>query len=359
MKTEFPCPVCSSEEWRDVQTFQYLRADHQSAELSRRERIAARLRELSDIFLANAPVPKTVHFTALNGYERMRRRVLFEVWFSGQEKLQLTTRICNACGFMAYADRPDDDDIREKYLFLNAAVEENPSPVAAVDPLVETLERRRAERVHQAVRKFMPQGKLDVLDYGGADGKMLRPFLERGDECALVDYDHRQIEGVKKIANDLSDMPEGVRYDVIICNHVLEHVAEPLQLVDSLRTFLKPSGVIFAEVPHQILAGVRLGADPVTHVNFFSPGSFDRLFAECGLERLEGGVRVGNYGRARLKVNWILARNQPQGEQTQSNRIGSRERRRLLHPGRLHLLGHILQIHLLPRLENLWLRWRN
>lgn len=362
MKTEFPCPVCRSDDWEDVQTFHFHRTDHAADGCSRSDRIRQRLAELWRIFLWNAAVPKSVHFLTLNAYESLRRRVLFEVWLPDEDHIELTTRICRQCGFMAYAPRPTDEDIRDKYLFLNATQQASttspqPPPQSQPPPLIEYLECRRAERVYAAVRPVMPEGRLEVLDYGGASGKMLRPFLEQGDTCSLVDYDADQIEGVKKIANDLDDMPDDVKFDVIICNHVLEHVAEPLQLVQKLRRYLKEGGVIFAEVPHQILAGVRLGADPVTHVNFFSPQSFGRLFQVAGYELLDDRVQVGNYGRARLKVIWILARNSAGAESAGKpiDSFGGAEIKRLLQPGRLRLIEHMLQIHLLPRIENMLL----
>ncbi len=318
---------------------------------------SARLAELGRIFLHNSPVPATVHFQALNDYEKLRRRVLFEIWQPEQQQIEFASRICRQCGFMAYAPRPTDDDIRDKYLFLNK-IESLPQISATTKPpLIEFLEQRRAQRVYDLLRPELADGKLEVLDYGGADGKMLRPFLEQGDDCALVDYDDRQIAGVTKIANDLSDMPPGKTFDAVICNHVLEHVAEPLPLVGGLRDCLKSRGVVYAEVPHQILAGIRLGADPVTHINFYSPRSFRLLFERAGFHVLRDHVQVGNYGRARLQVICLVAQKQDgvDHEVTTNSIASPQEIHRLLHPGRLRLMGHFINIHLLPRLENLLL----
>ncbi len=359
MKTEFPCPACESDQWQPVQAFHYERHDHAANGHTRLARRRARLSELWQIFRKNAPAPAEVHFPTLNDYEKLRRRVLFEIWFRDRERITIKSQICQRCGFIAYAPRPTDNDIRDKYLFLNQSTVRGDSR-SPISPLVDCLERRRARRVFDLLRPQLSTDSIDVLDYGGADGKMLRPFLQNGDCCWLVDYDDHQIDGVTKIANDLTDMPPGRKFDAVICNHVLEHVAEPLPLVKGLRDCLKSGGAIYAEVPHQILAGVRLGTDPVTHVNFFSPRSFSLLFRRAGFEVSHESVCIGNYGRARLKVICLVAKKPTAaiGDLGGVDQAPSVEIQQLLHPGRLQLLGHLADIHIWPRLENLSLKVR-
>ena len=118
------------------------------------------------------------------------------------------------------------------------------------------------------------------------DGSFLLPFMEDGDDCHLVDYNDRPLPGIKKIANELYEIPPNNKYDVIICSQTLEHVVEPRTIVSRFYNLLKEDGLIYAEVPNEIFGDIsaRLGPDPVTHINFFTPKSFEILLRFTGFE---------------------------------------------------------------------------
>ena len=70
---------------------------------------------------------------------------------------------------------------------------------------------------------------------------------------------------------------------MIVCNHVIEHVAEPVQTVADLKDRLKPNGTIHIEVPMEIWRKPPLQEEPITHVNFFVVDTVRRLLEEVGL----------------------------------------------------------------------------
>ena len=76
------------------------------------------------------------------------------------------------------------------------------------------------------------------------------------------------IKGAKKLGNNINDARIEKKFDIVICSHVLEHVSDLSNLVTKLKKQLKSNGIIYAEVPQEIWAGLRIDADPVTHVNF-------------------------------------------------------------------------------------------
>ena len=64
---------------------------------------------------------------------------------------------------------------------------------------------------------------------------------------------------------------------------------------------VKEDGLVYAMVPCEIHAGIaRLGYDPVTHINFFTPNSFEALF------RL-ADFKVVSSGADEMSNIWILA----------------------------------------------------
>ena len=247
------CPVCAAEDWQHVETYVY-----------------------------------RPNGAGLSEYQRLRQRILFEVWHPGADEVRLEAVACRECGFACYLPRPDDEAISAKYRFL----QEHERTIGAVigGPRGEARDRKRAKRTMKALGL---SGPSRVLDFGGGDGKLLAPFVDAGHDCYLVDYNTDPLPGVKKLADTLEGVDE--QFDAIICSHVLEHVADPLGTLRDLRERLRPGGRIYAEVPSEVWRGIPIERDPVTHVNFFTVASFTRLFAMAGLPTW-ATERAGSYG---------------------------------------------------------------
>ena len=148
MLTEFSCPVCGAHAWKALQEVEI-----QSSE----------------------PLPEG----AAGEYLRLRRRILFEVWFPGALSVRLRPQVCQDCGFVLYAPRPSDQDVDAKYRFMQAIAAQNSGTGASVlTQAGKDMDRRRAQRIYAAVRRHLRPGPLAVLDFGGEDGKLLGPFLE-------------------------------------------------------------------------------------------------------------------------------------------------------------------------------------
>ena len=204
MLTEFACPVCAADQWRALQ----------EVEINSSE-----------------AVPEG----AAGDYLRLRRRILFEVWFPGAQSIRLAARCCESCGFVLYSPRPTEQDVDAKYRFMQRIASEGSRAGASVmTDAGRAMDQRRAQRIHSIVRRHARAGTLRVLDFGGEDGKLLGPFLDDGSECDLIDYSTSVRPGVRKIGDTLDDAPADLLYDAIICSHVLEHVAEPGVLVRRL-----------------------------------------------------------------------------------------------------------------------------
>src|SRR4051812_49601714 len=88
MIAEPRCPSCGAERWRALGQHTYRAAD-----LDRRRR-------------------------PLTAYQRLRLRVLFEVWMPGAGQIELRTLLCGSCGFVTFAPRPSVADLEAKYRFL-------------------------------------------------------------------------------------------------------------------------------------------------------------------------------------------------------------------------------------------------
>lgn len=267
--------------------------------------------------------------SVLTPYIKKRYRVLFEVWFRSQQAVTITSQLCTACGFVLYAPRPEAPDLDAKYRFLGAL---EPDVRTAPDAPIEQSRARQHYRAVSKLARQTPQ-RARVLDFGGGDGRLMCQFLAAGCECDVVDYAAQTVTGVQKRGDTLADLPPSERYNWIICSHVLEHVADPLQIVQTLSGHLAEDGVLYIEVPMEIWGRAPLQEEPVTHVNFFTPGSLRYLMQRAGLEVIR--VRLGAYlhpsGRYLLAVRAIAQRvSMSTGSLTPP---GNTETRRFLHPG--------------------------
>lgn len=114
---------------------------------------------------------------------------------------------------------------------------------------------------------------------------------------------------------DLAFAREG--YDLVFLNHVLEHVADPLEFMRVIGTRLRPGGVAYVETPN---SDYRFKDDVFPHTYFFTPDAFARLGKLIGVQQLlceEFGTwpaDAGTLGNVRYRVYarlflWSLAFN--------------------------------------------------
>ena len=239
-------------------------------------------------------------------YVMERMRVVFEVWFPDEDSVSWQEQKCRHCGFVTFTPRPSADDLTNKYLFLSRI------QTAALGGQTDSqqarlADARRSRRIYDLMRRFAGAPLKRVLDHGGGTGKLMAKFVENGCECDLIDYSTTCVRGVNRVAQTLEETPAKPAYDAIVCSHVLEHVADPSELVGQLLARLQPQGLLYAEVPMELTPDWTIRWDAVTHVNFFNALNFQILFQQAGAHILFAREEVGTYNGGRLDVAYILA----------------------------------------------------
>ncbi len=98
-------------------------------------------------------------------------------------------------------------------------------------------------------------GKVNILEFGCAEGMVLYALKQRGynvtgnDICAVAD------ESMRELGIEISRMPveefakSGRQFDLIMSFHVVEHLRNPLEVMQSLSTMLSPDGIMLLHVP--------------------------------------------------------------------------------------------------------------
>jgi SAM-dependent methyltransferase len=134
-----------------------------------------------------------------------------------------------------------------------------------------------------------------LLDVGCLGGDKLVEFARRGFQVSGVDLNRGAIARARLLLPEgrfhegpLDSLPPGEGFDFIRCDNVLEHVPDPLALVQQARARLRPGGRFFLYVPSGEALSVRLlGGRSVNvwvpwHLHLFSRAGLQALLARAG-----------------------------------------------------------------------------
>jgi len=124
--------------------------------------------------------------------------------------------------------------------------------------------------VDRALERFIPLFRgSSCLEMGPATGYMTKRLAEHFGAVTAV-------EGSVSLLQQVPDFPNVTKvhslfeafepeatYDTIVCNHVMEHIEQPVALLKKMRSWLSPSGIAIIGVPNaksfHRLAAVDMG----------------------------------------------------------------------------------------------------
>ncbi len=133
------------------------------------------------------------------------------------------------------------------------------------------------------------------LEVGCGDGRLLAKMQDRGWVVEGQDVDAQAVEQARRISGaqvylgSLSDLAlPAETYDVIVMNHVLEHVYDPTALVGDCRRLLKPGGLLVATTPnpdsfgHARFGRAWRGLEPPRHLHLLPPPALSKIASVAG-----------------------------------------------------------------------------
>ena len=121
------------------------------------------------------------------------------------------------------------------------------------------------------------------------------------------------------VEGDIETMPfpwVDKKFDALILSEVLEHLRDPWAVIRELSTMLRPGAVIFASSPNVahyriILMQMRgewkltsFGPMDETHLRWFTPASYQRMFEDCGYKVLS--VQPANNLSRKAKIATLI-----------------------------------------------------
>lgn len=118
----------------------------------------------------------------------------------------------------------------------------------------------------EAIVKFFPRHFKggDIIEFGAGNGNVAKTFLTSKLKIAsytLGDISLPRIEGLLKNIEDsrvtilqmnVEDIPESMNgnFDAIIMVALIEHLIDPLRVMQQIRKFLKPGGFVYIDTPN-------------------------------------------------------------------------------------------------------------
>lgn len=157
-----------------------------------------------------------------------------------------------------------------------------------------------------AVGKYIKDG-MKVLELGSGNCKLLRALIDKKPTCEFTAIDLHKPDDfphqARFIQMNLEEFDLAEKFNVIIMDNVLEHLKNPIGLLEKLRSSLLNNGTLLVAVPN------RYGWNNEAKVYFPAHGKhywlYDRESLQFMLERIRYSVRFHNLYGEENKPLWL------------------------------------------------------
>ncbi len=170
--------------------------------------------------------------------------------------LSMSTVVCKRCGLLRTDPRLDDSSLNAFY--VNEYRDLYMESTEVTEDYFQDMVLRGNEILHifRSAAGAHATAHSSVLEIGCSAGGILLPFLNAGATVKGYDYDQRYLNfGNQRNAalnlcfGGLDNLKTEHKYDLIILNHVLEHLPDPRRAIAMIRNCLKEHGYLYLGVP--------------------------------------------------------------------------------------------------------------
>lgn len=245
------------------------------------------------------------HCKVCGGAGKVRYAGLQDRLFSAPGTWNLMECPAADCGLLWLDPEPAEDDIGLLYgtYYTHGALASPESHVRHAFRMLSagllkatSVIRERKKLQHSYVDELAP-GQL--LEVGCGAGGRLAIFARMGWHVTGQDVDSAAAEaarqsGVEIHVGPVSELRDrGRRFDAIVINHVLEHVARPIDLLHTCLQLLRPGGELICVTPnawswgHAAFGVNWMSLDPPRHLSLFTSAALRRAAQAAGISSAE------------------------------------------------------------------------
>ncbi len=227
-------------------------------------------------------------------------------------------RRCRTCDLVHVSPRLCDEELTELYdedFYFSTGG----TLGTLTSSIVELIQSRRRERVE----RYVSPGRL--LDIGSGDGRFVQHMARHGWAATGIDFSTAALEcsrrfhsGARFFHGALEDhnFPER-SLDLVTLWQVLEHIGEPLELLERCHILLRPGGMIVAGVPNidglsSRLTGSRWwGLDVPRHQIHYTPATLRRMLEAAGFRVIHirhRSLQYDPYALLHSSLDWFFTR---------------------------------------------------
>ncbi|QPJ61192.1 MAG: class I SAM-dependent methyltransferase [Candidatus Nitronauta litoralis] len=209
----------------------------------------------------------------------------------------LTVAFCGGCELYYLTGLPSSDALQEYY--SGEYFDEFETDSWRYRLKCSFAKMRANSQARFILSGYEGQGPGRILEAGSCDGTFLSRFKNRGWETLGLEFNDFMIAsalkrfGLHLQKKDVMELvPDEGLFDVIAFPHVLEHMREPVKVLEHCQRLLKPGGMIFIELPQSPLKHEAPEDDysryfHTTHLYDFRSKSLARLIEQAGLQSVQ------------------------------------------------------------------------
>ena len=202
--------------------------------------------------------------------------------------------LCDECELYYFAKQPSKEFLDAFYTKKYFSKLEKKKVISLLKSRFATM---RASSQYAYIQNHLSTAEGNsILEIGSADGTFLSLFKKNGWHIKGIELNDYMIKKAREKYNIVLEKihildvdPEESSFDVISLSHVLEHMPDPVTILTHCKKLLKPSGLIFIELPYSPLSGDTTQEKlseylDTTHLFNFRPKSMTKLITKSRLE---------------------------------------------------------------------------
>lgn len=212
----------------------------------------------------------------------------------GQFKYSTNVCVCKSCGMSFLNPRWDEATYFDYYT--------NHYDALYRPPIKHKIDPKKLPGSYYPVIDRLKNAKVplkegcNILDVGSSDGAKLMQLNESfkdlnyyAIEPTASHKDKIKAKGIEFVSDDVNSdwhLNYQGKFDLIIMRHVMEHMLEPVKVLEKLRSVLKEGGMIYIAVPDamNVKVGIIEYFFRVVHTYYFSKLSMANLLKKSGFE---------------------------------------------------------------------------